>query len=84
MSDDGSTDGTIEVASRYQQTVRVVRGAWCGPSGARNRGAATATGDVLAFVDSGDVPCDAVAPPDRGDVPGPERRVGELAGLARR
>ena len=25
---------------------------------ARNRGAATATGDVLAFVDSGDVPCD--------------------------
>jgi hypothetical protein len=58
VSDDGSTDGTIGVASRYQQKVRVLQGAWCGPSGARNRGAATATGDVLAFVDSGDVPFD--------------------------
>ena len=38
--------------------VRVVRGEWCGPSGARNRGAATATGEVLAFVDSGDIPCE--------------------------
>ncbi len=58
VSDDGSTDATVEVASRYPDWVRVVRGAWSGPSGARNRGAATATGEVLAFVDSGDIPCD--------------------------
>ena len=58
VSDDGSTDATVEVASRYPDRVRVVRGAWSGPSGARNRGAATATGEVLAFVDSGDIPCD--------------------------
>ena len=55
VSDDGSTDGTIEVASGYPN-VRVVRGERCGPAGARNRGAGAGSGEVLAFVDSGDVP----------------------------
>ena len=55
VSDDGSTDGTIEVASGYPN-VRVVRGERCGPAGARNRGAGAGSGEILAFVDSGDVP----------------------------
>ena len=55
VSDDGSTDRTIEVASGYPN-VRVVRGERCGPAGARNRGAGAGSGEILAFVDSGDVP----------------------------
>ena len=57
VSDDGSTDGTIEVASGYPN-VRVVRGERCGPAGARNRGADAGSGEILAFVDSGDVPAE--------------------------
>ena len=55
VSDDGSTDGTIDVASGYPN-IRVVRGERTGAAGARNRGAGASSGAILAFVDSGDVP----------------------------
>jgi glycosyltransferase involved in cell wall biosynthesis len=55
VADDGSTDDTLEVAAGYPN-VHVVRGERCGPAGARNRGAQVGSGEVLAFVDSGDEP----------------------------
>jgi GT2 family glycosyltransferase len=56
--DDGSTDGTPEVATALG--VRVLRlGRNSGPAVARNAGAASASGDILVFVDQ-----DVVAPPE--------------------
>ena len=52
--DDGSTDGTAEIAERAG--VRLLRTDRLGPVGARNRGAAEASGDVLAFTDADCVP----------------------------
>lgn len=52
--DDGSTDGTQEaVAARGDATLTTQANA--GPGAARNRGAAAATGDYLAFLDSDDL-----------------------------
>ena len=65
MVDDGSTDGSAEVAaaraaadSRFT-LISVPNG---GPGSARNHGVAAATGDYLAFVDADDLlPADAYA-----------------------
>jgi CDP-glycerol glycerophosphotransferase len=63
--DDGSPDGSHEIARSYAQAdprVRVVRQANAGLGAARNTGAAKAHGRYLCFVDSDDsVPCDAVS-----------------------
>jgi len=48
--DDGSTDGTAEIAGRY--AVRVIRQAHAGPASARNHGARQATGTFLLFTDA--------------------------------
>lgn len=48
--DDGSTDGTSEVASRHG--VAVVRTSGVGASAARNRGLELATGRIVAFTDA--------------------------------
>ncbi len=53
--DDGSTDGTVEVAGRLARTcpqVRFVRQPNAGKGAALNHGIAVATGEVLFFVDA--------------------------------
>jgi GT2 family glycosyltransferase len=47
--DDGSTDGTAEIAREYD--VRLIRTANRGLSNARNTGLATATGEIVAYLD---------------------------------
>jgi glycosyltransferase involved in cell wall biosynthesis len=54
--DNGSTDGTAEVAERHGAPVRVIRQENRGPAEARNRGAAAAAGAVLAFTDADCLP----------------------------
>lgn len=50
--DDGSTDGTADLAQARGHRVVTVPGGPKGPGAARNLGASTATGDVLVFVDA--------------------------------
>jgi glycosyltransferase involved in cell wall biosynthesis len=51
--DDGSTDGTAELAEELG--ARVLRQSNAGPAAARNAGIATAAGDVIAFLDCDDL-----------------------------
>jgi glycosyltransferase involved in cell wall biosynthesis len=53
--DDGSTEDLSEVVREFQDRVTFVRQDNSGPGVARNRGAAIATGEYLAFLDSDDV-----------------------------
>jgi GT2 family glycosyltransferase len=48
--DDGSTDGSAELARHYN--VQVIRQANAGPAAARNAGARAARGDLLLFTDA--------------------------------
>lgn len=63
LVDDGSPDSCPELCDRYAKQdgrVRVIHKANGGLSSARNAGLDTATGDVIAFVDSDDwIDCDA-------------------------
>jgi glycosyltransferase involved in cell wall biosynthesis len=53
--DDGSTDDSLEVLSRYeQQGVKVVRQKNRGVGAARNAGAKSSSGDLIAFLDADD------------------------------
>jgi glycosyltransferase involved in cell wall biosynthesis len=52
--DDGSTDATPEVVSRFGAPVRLFRQANAGVASARNRGAAGASADYVAFLDADD------------------------------
>jgi GT2 family glycosyltransferase len=47
--DDGSTDGTADVAAEYD--VRVIRGVHRGLSAVRNAGLAAARGEIIAYID---------------------------------
>ncbi len=51
--DDGSTDGSGEVAQRYEE-VRLIQQANAGNGSARNTGLQAATGEFLAFLDADD------------------------------
>jgi CDP-glycerol glycerophosphotransferase (TagB/SpsB family) len=58
LVDDGSTDGSREVALRYSAAhhrIRVLEQEHAGVGAARNRGAAAARGTYLAFCDAGDL-----------------------------
>jgi glycosyltransferase involved in cell wall biosynthesis len=57
--DDGSTDHTPELLRSYGNRIRVLRQQNQGPEAARNRAAAQASGEYLAFLDSDDLlmPC---------------------------
>jgi glycosyltransferase involved in cell wall biosynthesis len=52
--DDGSSDRTAEIATRYPQ-VTVIRQPNAGPAAARNRGFAASSGDLVAFHDADDL-----------------------------
>jgi len=52
--DDGSTDNSLRVAKDFSTQVHVIHQTNAGVSAARNRGAAAATGDWLAFLDADD------------------------------
>jgi glycosyltransferase involved in cell wall biosynthesis len=52
--DDGSTDATGLILSKYGDKIRVLRQENRGPSVARNKGAAIARGEYLAFLDADD------------------------------
>jgi glycosyltransferase involved in cell wall biosynthesis len=53
--DDGSTDGTLDVACSFGSRVRVLRQSNRGVAAARNAGAASGSGGALAFLDADDI-----------------------------
>jgi glycosyltransferase involved in cell wall biosynthesis len=53
--DDGSTDGTPNVARSFPETVRYLHQTNRGPSAARNRGIEHAQGSLIAFADADDL-----------------------------
>jgi len=55
VSDDGSRDDLGRALGPFASRVHVVRGPNAGPGVARNRAAATASGDLLALLDADDV-----------------------------
>jgi len=54
--DDGSSDGTREIAERSEVVTTVIGQDGRGPGAARNQGAAVAGGSVLAFTDADCIP----------------------------
>lgn len=55
--DDGSTDGTADVARRFGEEVRVIRKANGGSASARNAGIRASSGKYVAFLDADDLWC---------------------------
>lgn len=53
--DDGSTDGTAEVAASYGERISYLRQANRGAAAARNTGLSVAQGDLIAFVEQDDL-----------------------------
>jgi glycosyltransferase involved in cell wall biosynthesis len=88
VADDGSTDGTADVAESAGAD-KVLRLEHRGPAAARNAGAAEARGEILVFLD-GDMECAPqflerlVAPIAAGEAPGTFTREIFLANSERR
>ena len=59
VADDGSTDGSGDIAREFGAQVILLPGSANGPAHARNRGAEQARGEILYFVDA-----DVTVPPD--------------------
>lgn len=60
--DDGSTDGSADVARSFGDAVTVISQPNGGISSGRNTGLAAATGEVIAFLDADDIwPLDSIA-----------------------
>lgn len=55
IADDGSTDGTAEIATGYSARVRHVRQENLGAAAARNLGLHAAVGEFVAFLDADDL-----------------------------
>jgi glycosyltransferase involved in cell wall biosynthesis len=53
--DDGSTDGTASLIQSLGNDMRIFHQANSGPSAARNRGLAEATGELISFLDADDI-----------------------------
>lgn len=53
--DDGSSDGSADIAETYGSPVRVIRQENQGPAAARNRAAKEAKGEYFAFLDGDDI-----------------------------
>ena len=53
--DDGSSDGTVEILECYGDAIKVLAQPNAGVSAARNKGFASASGDVIVLLDSDDV-----------------------------
>lgn len=53
--DDGSTDGSLEIARRYQPRVKVISQVNKGLASARNAGIMNATGEYVFFLDADDI-----------------------------
>jgi glycosyltransferase involved in cell wall biosynthesis len=53
--DDGSTDGTPEVAASYGDRICYMEQSNAGPAAARNRGVEASRGEFLAFLDADDL-----------------------------
>jgi glycosyltransferase involved in cell wall biosynthesis len=52
--DDGSDDGTPDVAQSFGEPIKVIRREHKGAASARNSGAEEASGDIIAFLDADD------------------------------
>lgn len=59
--DDGSTDGSVEAISRYEERIRLIRQPNQGQRSANNAGFAVARGDIVIFLDSDDLLDPAIA-----------------------
>jgi glycosyltransferase involved in cell wall biosynthesis len=55
VSDDGSTDALADALAPFGERIRVVRGPNAGPSAARNRAIAAATGEFVVTLDADDL-----------------------------
>src|SRR5581483_3242492 len=55
VADDGSTDGTIDVAARYGNPVRFINQETAGPAATRNLGLRVSSGEYIAFLDADDL-----------------------------
>ncbi|MBE9125523.1 MULTISPECIES: glycosyltransferase family 2 protein [unclassified Coleofasciculus] len=53
--DDGSTDGTADIAAQFKDEIRYVYQSNKGPAVARNLGITLASGNVIAFLDTDDL-----------------------------